>query len=208
MSILQFESAQAPLDHAGVAAVAAQVLGRAEAMGLLTSTAPVRRLDLPTLLRLIREVTRASNVGRDVLTTLSSPRSSADQITVALRRLSEELEQSPVPEHEWQAVVNTLGNDLVTRLVGVSDASIRRYAAGSRTTPDEVADRLHFLALVVADLSGSYNAFGIRRWFQRERSQLGHRSPQALLHGAWRSDAANAEQIRGLARALTGPLAT
>lgn len=115
---------------------------------------------------------------------------------------------TPLPVHEWKAVVDTLGYDLATRLIGVSRASIRRYAASERVTPEEVAGRLHFLALVVADLAGSYNTFGIRRWFQRDRSQLDHRSPQELLRGAWRADAADAKRVRDLARALTGPLAT
>jgi hypothetical protein len=36
-----------------------------------------------------------------------------------------------------------------------------------------VAERLHWLAMVVADLAGSYNALGIRRWFERPRALLG-----------------------------------
>ncbi len=208
MSIIQFESAEAPLDRSGVAPAAAQALGRAEAMGLLSRATPIRRLDMPTLLRLIREVARASNVGRDVLSTLSSPHPSPEQISRALHRLSDELEQSPVPEREWHSLISTLGYELLTRLVGVSEASVRRYAARERATPDEVADRLHFLALVVADLAGSYNEFGIRRWFQRTRPQLRGKSVEQLLRGEWRSDNPDAQRIRDLARALTGELAT
>lgn len=206
--MIQFHSVEAPLDRAGVAPAAAAALGRAEAMGLLSGSVPIRHLDLPTLLRLIREVARSSEVGRDVVSLLTTRDPSPEQITSALRRLSDELEQSPVPAREWPSLLETLGNELLTQLVKVSEASVRRYASGERGTPDEVADRLHFLALLVADLAGSYNSFGVRRWFQRARPQLDGKSPAQLLGSGWHSDDPTAQRLRDLARALTGPLAT
>jgi hypothetical protein len=177
-------------------------------MGLLRGDAPIRHLDLRLLSRLLREVVRRSGVGRDAVAAISSEAPSPERISTALRRLFDELEQSPVPEHEWPSLLGTLGLELLTPLVGVSPASARRYAGGQRATPDEVADRLHFLALIVADLAGSYNEFGIRRWFGRSRPQLDGRSPSQLLHGDWRADQAGPQRVRALARALTGPLAT
>jgi len=48
------------------------------------------------------------------------------------------------------------------RLVGVAETSLRKYE--SRKTPQPIRERLHWIALVVADLAGAYNAFGIPRW--------------------------------------------
>ena len=84
---------------------------------------------------------------------------------MALQRLNDALDASPVPASEWPGLVNILGIDLLARLVGVSAVSVRRYASGNRPTPDDIAARLHFLALVVGDLAGAYNDIGIRRWF-------------------------------------------
>ncbi len=208
MSIIQFESVEAPLDDPGLGAAAVRTLGRAEAMGLLRGEPPIRRLESAVLDRVLRRVIRVSGIGRDVAAEISGPRPSPAQIGHALRRIYDELEQSPVPATEWQAVLDQLGLELTTKLVGVSPASVRRYAARARSTPDAVAERLHFLALVTADLAGSYNEFGIRRWFERPRPQLDMRRPAQLLRGEWRPDQGGPRRVRELARALTGPLAT
>jgi hypothetical protein len=105
-------------------------------------------------------------------------------------------------------MLRVLGPDLLGRLVGVSPSSIRRYTAGSRLTPDPVAARLHWLALVVADLAGSYTDVGIRRWFDRSRATLAGRSPAEVLGPAWNPDDPEVEAVRALAEALTAPLAT
>jgi hypothetical protein len=83
--------------------------------------------------------------------------------------------------------------------------SLRRYAAKSRTIPDLVAARLHFLALVVGDLGGAYNDFGIRRWFERPRSQLDGKAPRQILRGPWTPDDAVVQTLRALAADLAGP---
>lgn len=96
----------------------------------------------------------------------------------------------------------------LSRLVGVSIASLRRYAGGERATPDAVAARLHFLARVVAELRGAYSEVGVRRWFERKRTQLGGRAPAALLKGGWDPDAAGPQEVLALARSLSGSPAT
>lgn len=101
-----------------------------------------------------------------------------------------------------------LGSDLLARLIGVSAVSIRRYAAGTRPTPDEVAARLHFLALVVGDLAGAYNDIGIRRWFDRMRTLLGNKTPAQLLTRKWRPEDPGPQQVRQLAHALVASPAT
>lgn len=63
--------------------------------------------------------------------------------------------------------------------------------------------------MVVADLAGAYNDFGIRRWFERPRSQLAGKSPRQVLGAAWTPDDAATVRLRELAGVLTGanPLA-
>ena len=81
---------------------------------------------------------------------------------------------------------------------------IRRYARAIRNTPDEVAARLHWLALVVGDLAGGYNEIGIRQWFTRKRTQLDGRTPEQLLTGQWKPDDPGPRRVRSLAHSLTG----
>jgi hypothetical protein len=78
----------------------------------------------------------------------------------------------------------------------------------ARATPDDIAARLHFLALVVGDLAGAYNDIGIRRWFDRPRTTLGGRTPRQLLRGAWNPGDAGPTKIRELARSLVAAAAT
>ena len=112
--------------------------------------------------------------------------------------------ESPAPAHEWPALQDLLGLESLAELLGISISSARRYAARARRTPDSVADRLHFLALVVVDLAGAYNDVGVRRWFHRRRSRLGGRAPVELLRGRWRPDDDGPRRVQDLARAL-GP---
>lgn len=126
----------------------------------------------------------------------------------ALQALNSDLEESPVPDSEWKAVRSVLGAELLSHLLNVSETSVRRYERGERSTPDDVAFRLHSLALIVADLSGGYNEFGIRRWFGRERSALEGRAPIDVLHKDWNPDDPGPTSVRDLAARLTGMGAT
>lgn len=122
-------------------------------------------------------------------------------------RLADALEVSAAPAAEWPAMRTVFGDEMLGRLLGISDASMRRYASGERSTPDEAAGRLHWLALLVADLAGAYNDFGIRRWMQRPRVQLDGSSPWQLLGENWSPDSAEAQRVRALAAVLSGPQA-
>ena len=90
----------------------------------------------------------------------------------------------------------------------MSVSSLKRYQAGDRDTPDAIAARLHCLALLVSDLAGSYNDIGIRRWFQRKRTQLDGRAPAAFLTGDWDPDDEGPARVRQLARELVSFSAT
>ena len=96
--------------------------------------------------------------------------------------------RSPAPEFEWDRATEVLGLELLSRLLGISASSLRRYKAAARSTPDDVADKLHFLTLIVGDLSGAYNEIGIRQWFERKRAQLDGHTPLDRLKARWKPD--------------------
>jgi len=99
-------------------------------------------------------------------------------------------------------VESVLGETLLQRLTSVSPSSHRRYRSQDRATPDGVADRLHTVAMIVADLSGSYNPIGVRRWFERSRQRLASRAPQDILSGEGASSDPGVQVVRQLARDL------
>ena len=117
-------------------------------------------------------------------------------------------DQSPAPAYEWRTLPDTLGLDLLTRLLGISQSSARRYISGRRSTPDAVADRLHFLAFVVGDLAGAYNDLGVRRWFDRRRERLNGNTPAEELGDEWSPGDEAPQRVRELARALLSSPAT
>lgn len=207
MSMLQIESVAPPLDSPAAASLALRVLAAADAMGLLRGAEPIRRLDRQALEPAVRVASSQAGIGRVLLAQLRRA-DRPERVEEVLSRLYDALEHSPAPASEWPALIGTLGPELLADLVGVSASSLRRYAAGDRRTPDDVAERLHLIALVVGDLAGSLNDFGLRRWFQRPRVQLAGRSPAQLLRGAWRAEGAPARRVRALAYASTAPLAT
>lgn len=207
MSVIQIESVAPPLDSPGAAALALRVLSAADAMGLLRGAGPIRRLDRQALEPAVRVASSQAGIGRDLLAQLRRA-DGPERIEEVLSRLYDALEHSPAPASEWPALAETLGPDVLADLVGVSTSSLRRYSGGQRRTPDDVAERLHVLALIVGDLAGSLNDFGLRRWFQRSRVQLDGRSPAQLLRGSWRAESASAQRVRALAYASTAPLAT
>jgi uncharacterized protein (DUF2384 family) len=198
---LQIRSVRAPLDDPETAEVAVEVLKAMEAMGLLADDVDELTLDV------VRSVaTRAAEagVGAAAAASLRSTQSrSPDRAAAALRELQRALEGSPLPAFEWPAMIELFGAERLAELVGVSIASLRRYAADQRPTPDVVAARLHLIARIVAELRGAYSEVGVRRWFERTRSLLGGRSPDSLLSGEWDPDGGDAESVLALARSLT-----
>ncbi len=179
----------------------------AEAMGLVRET-EAWPLDAGSVGRLVSRAERAgvARVPRErpVVAEASSPAAQGE----LLQRLIGALERSPVPRYEWPSLARVFEADQLGSLLGISPSSLRRYLAGTRETPDEVAERLHFLALVVADLAGAYNDIGIRRWFERPRSLLGGKRPAALLSGTWDPEAPGPRKVRHLARSVLAAAAT
>lgn len=197
--MIQIESAAAPFTSPRIAFQAITALGRADAMGLLPADEHIETLDASSFRKVIRHIHRAG-IARNIQ--LDATADSGADLERALERLNLALEESPVPEFEWNRSVEVLGLALLSRLLGISETSIRRYRANARTTPDDVAERLHFLSLIMGDLAGAYNEIGIRQWFERRRTQLDGRAPSDWLKGGWRPTQAGPRRIQDLARAL------
>jgi hypothetical protein len=189
--------------------LAVEAWRRAEAMGLVEETSDTpRKLDAAAVARLVRRV-RAAGIARGPALRLDNVEApSAAELAGVLRLVIAALEESPVAKYEWRAASRVFDVERLSALLGISLSSLRRYLSGARETPDDVAARLHHLALVVGDLAGAYNEVGIRRWFDRKRSALAGRSPAALLSGDWSPDDKGPQQVRALARSLASLSAT
>ncbi len=92
----------------------------------------------------------------------------------------------PKPDH-LNNLERILQKDLYTSLTGQN--------------PIEKAQYLHDL---VYALQGTYTDEGIRRWFQRKRSQLGNQSPLEYLGPHWKPNDQKAQEVLDLAKSLIG----
>src|SRR5438067_542387 len=164
--MIQIESAKAPFTSPRLVFQAVTALGRADAMGLLPADEHIQTLDLSSFRKAVRHIHRAG-IARNIQLDLINP--SGSDLERTLEHLNLALEESPAPEFEWSRLMDVLGLELLSRLLGISATGIRRYKAAARSTPDDVAERLHFLSLIVGDLAGAYNEIGIRQWFERKR---------------------------------------
>jgi hypothetical protein len=199
-------SVRSPLAIPGVRELAVEAWRRAEAMGIVGSPASITEAGaLPRLLRRVREagIARAPALRYDNVEPLT-----AREAESLLKLVIAALEASPVPKFEWPAVARRIEVDQLAELLNISVSSLRRYLSGERETPDEVAARLHHVALIVGDLAGVYNDVGVRRWFHRTRTALGNRRPAAVLSGDWNPDDPGPQQVRALASALVSLSAT
>src|ERR1039457_3685502 len=147
--MIQIESARDPFTSPRIAFQAVTALGRADAMGLLPADEHIGTLDLASFRRVVRHIHRAG-IARNIQLELGDDlTNSGPGLERILEHLNIALEESPVPEFEWNRLAEVLGLELLSRLLGISSSSVRRYRAAARTTPDDVADRLHFLSLIV-----------------------------------------------------------
>lgn len=200
MAMIQKNPNEAPQDPARVPRLAFEATRRAEAMGIVEPSLP--RADVGTIRQLANHVRRAGIAASaaDFINNVEQPDES--DLANLLETIVAALEASPVPKLEWRGLGRVFPADDLAALLGVSLSSLKRYQAGERDTPDDVAARLHLLALVVGDLAGSYNDIGIRRWFHRKRTLLGGRTPASLLKPGWDPDDEGPARVRALAREL------
>jgi hypothetical protein len=205
MSMVHVESVGPPFNRAPADAsrIARVLLARAEMMGLLPEGVEgATRLD-SNLLEDLADALRSAGVATAQADRLESARGKA--LAQALQETLAAVESSPNPAGEWAPVREMLGDDdLLSVLVGgISPSSLRRYASGERDTPDEVAWRLHLVARIISSIRGSYNGYGIRRWFERPRSQLDGKTPGRRLVESANEDEAG--PVVELADALFAP---
>src|SRR5262245_7802192 len=203
---IQTVSVRSPMAAQSVRALAVEAWRRAEAMGLVEPDDG--RLETADLARLMKRLRDAGIARTPALRLDNVELPSVGEAEALLRLVIAALEASPVAKHEWPAVSRVLDPDLLAPLLGISVSSLRRYLSGERETPDDVAARLHHVALIVGDLAGAYNEVGIRRWFGRKRSALGGKTPAALLAAVWNPDDSGPQKVRELARSLVSLSAT
>ena len=126
-----------------------------------------------------------------------------------LSRINETLRESPAPTHESKALRRVLGIDLLARLTGMPEGAVRFYPGNRRRRRDDpIVERLHFLALLVSELAGSYTDAGVRRWFDRPRKALAGKTPAETLGREWRPDDQGPIRVRELADSLSSSSAT
>lgn len=208
MTIIRIRSVEEPFDTPTAVRSAVSFLSRAETMGFL-GTEDLEHLDIGAVREVIAAMAEAGlGAGPGAALHVPDAEIKGSDIAAVLAELEDILESSPAPDREWPILKGLFGIEPLARLLAISPASVRRYVRGDRPTPDRVAARLHFLAMVISDLSGAYNDFGIRRWFDRARSGLDGLAPREILTNAWDPDEPGPRRVRGLARALLGSPAT
>lgn len=190
MVAVQIDSIEDELDDPAVAPLAFELLAKAQTMGFMPSGAGRRvKLDRRFLTR-IAGVLEADGVAVEPGARLrqatrgrsTEPLVARAELERALADMLAAVAASPRPHGEWQPARELLGDELLARVLGgLSMSSLRRYAAGTRATPDDVAWRLHVVATMLSFLLGSYNDYGVRRWFERPRVRLHGASPAAVL---------------------------
>jgi len=203
--MLHLSSDPNPTDRE-IARLAIEASRRAEAMGLVEpGEARAGAADVRQLADTVRRAGVATSAA-DTINNVERP--SNRELAALLKTIIAALEASPAPAFEWKGLIRVFAAEDLARLVDISVSSLKRYQSGERETPDGAAARLHFLALVVGDLAGSYNDVGIRRWFERKRTQLDNRSPASLLKRDWDPDDDGPQRVRELARSLVTLSAT
>lgn len=111
--------------------------------------------------------------------------------------------------HEiWSELRANLDDELLARLLLTPSSHLDGYAREAASPVVEA--RARYLVNVLQHLSGTYNRWGIHRWFERSRAQLDGKSPlQALVDaGEWTPDSQAAADVATLAWALVGMPAT
>jgi uncharacterized protein (DUF2384 family) len=202
MTVLQIESVAEPFrSDRMLADLALRLLSRAEYVSCLPAGGVRVVLDAE-MIRSVGKCLAQAQMPTSRWTFLDEPDVSVSRWREAVTAMNEQIEMSPQPAGEWGPVLGTLGEDMLADLLGVSVSSVRRYSAGNRSTPQDVAERLHFVAMLLADLAGSYNDYGVRRWFTRPRAALQGRRPVDALGAGFDPDGEPAQRVQELAASL------
>lgn len=155
-------------------------------------------------MRMIAREASSAGIGEDAAVALLQGHPQTNRLARLIERLGDSLAQSPLPDREVPELLHIFDREELAALADTSSVSLGRYLSGSRAWPDDLAARIHWLALVLSDLEGAYNRFGVRRWFDRERVQLEGRSPRQMLRAEWDPTSPDVERVRQLAASLAG----
>jgi hypothetical protein len=212
--MIQIRSVEEPFRRPEIVGPTLGILKRAGAMGLFTKS--LDKLDLHAFREVVRSLHKAGiakgaePAGRFL--GIETRPTDIDRVELLrfMKVLTDALEDSPAPAFEWERMIWRFQPEQrqLADLLGISLSSLRRYRSKQRDTPDDVAARLHFLALLTGDLAGAYNDAGVRNWFLRKRALLDGKAPKDLLHGEWRPGDSDPERVRALARSLAAGSAT
>lgn len=202
--MLRLRSAEPPFAEPEVAGQAARLLALVEAVGIWQPSTIVEVLDRDVFTAVLGALADAEvGIGGPVMWETYATKS-VDAFASWIRSVRDSIAASPVPELELPKLDALFGTDRLSGLIGAAESSLRRYLAHAHVTPDPVAGRGHFLAVVAGNLAGSYNDRGIRRWFERPRSELGGRRPEEILRGEWDPDAPEVAELASLSAELVG----
>ena len=199
MTNLHIKSVLPPFEEEELYRRATRFLRRADAMGLLEG--PIEELSPEVVRRVARKLSKRG-LASDVAARLTAPVPSRDEFVRYLDAALLALDESPVPVAELTKLNSILGHELLAAMLEISAASLQRYQNGNRAAPDAVADRAHFLTSVIAALEGTYNEFGVRRWFERPRSLFNGRSARQLLARRWTPSDDSARRVLNAAESL------
>ena len=204
VTMLRFRSAESPFDDPMIAGQAARLLSLAEAVGLWQPGRLVVVLDGDVFSEALHAIAEAGVATYAPFEWESYAHKSSVDFVSWMNRVRIAVAESPVPEIELPRLDALFGAGRLAESVGVAESSLRRYVDQIRETPDLVAERAHLLTRIVGDLSGSYNERGVRRWFERPRSQLDGRAPAEILKGDWSPDDPDVVRVAALAGELVG----
>lgn len=103
-----------------------------------------------------------------------------------------------------------LGEELLSALLRIPTSEVLALTRGRERATKTTTDRVYYLSKVIEYLSGTYNTFGVQRWFLRSRGQLDRRSPleHLLSKPDWMPDDGAAIEVARLALASSTMLAT
>lgn len=185
-------------------------LHRGEAMGLATSGEVDLGRRLDDFLTALQHQQIGTSYVVNIQRALSDPTSDPRRVAEEFKGLFETLGENPAPQQEAKALLKVFAVEQLAELLRISPTSVQRYARGDREAPGPVVERLHWLALVVGYLKGTYNEYGIRRWFERKRTALKGKSPKETLleDTEWAPSSAGARRVEALAKATIGMPAT
>jgi len=191
-----------PFPGSGETQVWWELLSAADGIGLISIDGVPETQDLQVLQDVVLRLAEAGVAKHFIVRIGKIDLSDSAGSAELIRGVLDALQESPLPQYEWPALTKVFGAEELARLLRISESSLNRYANGSRTTPDLIAERLHFIALIVGDLRGAYNEVGVRRWFHRHRTALGDRAPVELLGDDWGPDEEGPKAVRALAHSL------